>query len=155
MRTRESEEMYLETILLIKGKKANVRSVDIVEELGYAKSSVSRGVNLLVKKGYITLDHVTGDIEFTEKGKSKARNIYERHLILTQKGRLFFKGIDHRLYALRIHLVKKLDLLREHVELTLEVFHLIVIHVQHDAGCETLKISLVKLFHHFLLISAS
>ena len=36
MRTRESEEMYLETILLIKGKKANVRSVDIVEELGYA-----------------------------------------------------------------------------------------------------------------------
>ena len=84
MRTRESEEMYLETILLIKGKKANVRSVDIVEELGYAKSSVSRGVNLLVKKGYITLDHVTGDIEFTEKGKSKARNIYERHLILTR-----------------------------------------------------------------------
>ena len=78
-----------------------------------------------------------------------------RHLILTQKGRLFFKGIDHRLHALRIHLVKKLDLLCEHVELTLEVFHLIVIHVQHDAGCETLKISLVKLFHHFLLISAS
>lgn len=37
MRTRESEEMYLETILLLKKKKGNVRSVDVVEELGYAK----------------------------------------------------------------------------------------------------------------------
>ena len=50
MRTHESEEMYLETILLLKQRKANVRSVDVVEELGYAKSSVSRAVNLLVKK---------------------------------------------------------------------------------------------------------
>ena len=36
MRTNESEEMYLETILLLRGRKASVRSVDIVEELGYA-----------------------------------------------------------------------------------------------------------------------
>ena len=42
MRTHESQEMYLETILLLRMRKANVRSVDIVEELGYAKSSVSR-----------------------------------------------------------------------------------------------------------------
>ena len=53
MRTRESEEMYLETILLLKQKKNNVRSVDVVEELDYAKSSVSRGVNLLVKNGFM------------------------------------------------------------------------------------------------------
>ena len=72
MRTRESEEMYLETIFLLKRKKTAVRSVDIVEELDYAKSSVSRGVNLLVKKGYITHDHATGDIEFTQTGRLKA-----------------------------------------------------------------------------------
>lgn len=84
MRTRESEEMYLETILLLKQKKANVRSVDVVEELDYAKSSVSRGMNLLVKNGYITMDHLTGDIEFTEKGREKAQNIYERHRVLTK-----------------------------------------------------------------------
>ena len=40
MRTRESEEMYLETILLLKQKSANVHSVDVVGELNYAKSSV-------------------------------------------------------------------------------------------------------------------
>ena len=50
-RIRESEEMYLETILRLKQKSANVRSVDVGEELGYAKSSVSRGVNLLKDKG--------------------------------------------------------------------------------------------------------
>ena len=83
MRTRESEEMYLETILLLKQKKATVRSVDVVEELDYAKSSVSRGMNLLVKKGYITMDHMTGDIEFTRQGREKAQNIYERHRVLT------------------------------------------------------------------------
>lgn len=84
MRTRESEEMYLETILLLKQKKANVRSVDVVEALDYAKSSVSRGMNLLVKNGYITMDRVSGDIEFTDAGKIKAQNIYDRHRILTR-----------------------------------------------------------------------
>ena len=84
MRTRESEEMYLETILLLKQKSTNVHSVDVVEELNYAKSSVSRGMNRLVKNGYITMDRVTGVIEFTEKGREKAQNIYERHRVLTK-----------------------------------------------------------------------
>ena len=52
-RIRESEEMYLETILLLRIKQANVRAVDVGEELGYAKSSVSRGLSLLKKKGYM------------------------------------------------------------------------------------------------------
>ena len=87
-RTRESEEMYLETILLLHRKKANVRAVnvravDVCDELGYVKSSVSRGVNLLKKKGYITIDVATGDIEFTDTGRKKAEGIYERHKILT------------------------------------------------------------------------
>ena len=84
MRTRESEEMYLETILLLKQKSTNVHSVDGVGELNYAKSSGSRGMNLLVKNGYITMDRVTGVIEFTEKGREKANNIYERHRVLTK-----------------------------------------------------------------------
>ena len=71
-RTRESEEMYLETILLLHREHANVRAVDVGEELGYAKSSVSRGVNLLKDKGYIEIDPATGNITFTEAGKKKA-----------------------------------------------------------------------------------
>lgn len=83
MRTPESEEMYLETIYLLKAHKGSVRSVDVVEELGYAKSSVSRGVNLLQSKGYITINAVTGDIQLTPDGMKKASQVYERHRVLT------------------------------------------------------------------------
>lgn len=83
-RIRESEEMYLETILLLRRTKAYVRAVDVCDELGYVKSSVSRGVNLLKKKGYITVDAATGDIEFTDAGRKKAEDVYDRHQTLTK-----------------------------------------------------------------------
>lgn len=81
MKVYESEEMYLETILNLKSKKSLVRSVDIVEELGYAKSSVSRAVNLLDKKGYIVIEK-NGEITLTEQGRKKAESIFERHNVL-------------------------------------------------------------------------
>ena len=83
-RTRESEEMYLETILLLHKGQPNVRAVDVRDELGYVKSSVSRGVNLLEKKGYIHIDRETGNLTFTDSGKKKAEGIYERHQTLTK-----------------------------------------------------------------------
>lgn len=79
----ESEEMYLETILLLKKTRACVRSVDIVEELGYAKSSVSRAVNLLLKNGYIEIDG-NGEIALTSSGLRKAEDVYEKHRVLTE-----------------------------------------------------------------------
>ncbi len=82
MRDHESEEMYLETILVLKGEKAAVRSIDIAERLGYAKSSVSRGVNLLNDKGYIKIDD--GFILFTEAGEKKAKSVFDRHNVLTE-----------------------------------------------------------------------
>ncbi len=83
MRNNESEEMYLETILRLKERKASVRSVDIVDELNYAKSSVSRAVNLLKKHGYINIAE-SGEITLTESGREKAVGIFERHKIITQ-----------------------------------------------------------------------
>ena len=83
-RTRESEEMYLEAILLLQGEHPNVRAVDVRAELGLAKSSVSRGVNLLEKKGYIHIDRETGNLSFTDAGIKKAESIYERHQTLTK-----------------------------------------------------------------------
>ena len=83
MKDHESEEMYLETILLLRGEKAAVRSIDIAEKLGYAKSSVSRGVNLLQDRGYIKIDD-DGFIGFTPEGEQKAKSVYDRHLTLTK-----------------------------------------------------------------------
>ena len=71
---KESEEMYLETILVLKQKRSSVLSINVAEELGYSRASVSRGVNLLVKKGYITIAQ-GGEIDFTPQGKAKAENV--------------------------------------------------------------------------------
>ena len=73
-RTRESEEMYLETILRLYDKRPAVRAVDISEELGFAKK----------KRGFISVDRRSGQIVFTEAGKAKAESIFERHRVLTE-----------------------------------------------------------------------
>ncbi|NLZ25656.1 MAG: metal-dependent transcriptional regulator [Clostridiales bacterium] len=82
MPIHESGENYLETILILKEEKGAVRSVDIVEKLGYAKSSVSRAVNNLKKIGYISVSK-DGRIDFTKKGIERAQSIYNRHKIIT------------------------------------------------------------------------
>ncbi len=121
MRTHESEEMYLETILLLRQKLAAVRSVDIVETLGYAKSSVSRAVGLLNKKGFIAIDGA-GDITLTEAGAQKAKGIYERHRVITKA--LTLIGADEELAetnACRIeHVISEemFGLLKKYVEET-------------------------------------
>ncbi len=83
MKYRESEEMYLETILLLKKKSSCVHSIDIATELDYSRPSVSRAVNLLQNNGYITIEK-GGEINFTDKGLARATEIYERHNIITK-----------------------------------------------------------------------
>ena len=41
MKIQESAENYLETILILKNKNGAVRSIDIANELGFSKPSVS------------------------------------------------------------------------------------------------------------------
>ena len=79
----ESREMYLETILVLKKRKGQVRSVDIANELDFSKPSVSRAVGILEDDGYITRDK-SGLIYLTEEGKAKAKDIYEKHKYLTK-----------------------------------------------------------------------
>ena len=77
---RESEEMYLETILVLTQKGKNIRSIDIANELNYSRASVSRAINLLKIRGYIVVEN--GIISFTDEGYKKASDIYERHNII-------------------------------------------------------------------------
>ena len=82
MRIQESGEMYLETILILSRSTPHVRSIDIVEHMGFSKPSVSRAVGLLKNGGYISVDD-DGYITLTELGLEIAEKIYERHNILT------------------------------------------------------------------------
>lgn len=79
----ESGEMYLETILILKRRNGQVRSIDIARELNFSKPSVSRAVGILKEDAYISIDS-KGYIELTEKGNKVASDIYEKHKILTE-----------------------------------------------------------------------
>jgi Mn-dependent DtxR family transcriptional regulator len=55
--------------------------VDIAEELGYSRPSVSRAVGLLSKKEYIEINK-RGEIVLTQAGEARAQEIYERHELI-------------------------------------------------------------------------
>lgn len=82
MKIQESAENYLETILVLQQKNPAVRSIDIVNELGFTKPSVSVAMKNLRENGYILMDG-DGYITLTEKGLSIAESVYERHRLLT------------------------------------------------------------------------
>lgn len=82
MKIMESAENYLETILVLKNKGKQVRSIDIVSETGYTKPSISRAVKALKESGYISIDE-HGYIELNQSGKEIAEKIYERHTFLS------------------------------------------------------------------------
>ena len=84
MRTfiNESAEDYLETILILSKKLPVVRSVDIANEMGFKKSSVSIAMKNLREKNHITVTDA-GYIYLTESGKAIADMIYERHEMLS------------------------------------------------------------------------
>lgn len=83
MQIHQSGEDYLETILILENKTGYVRSIDVANELGYTKASISRAMSILRKDNYITMDN-SGQIHLTEKGLKKASQIYERHKIITE-----------------------------------------------------------------------
>lgn len=80
----ESQEDYLEDILVIRERQGGVRSIDIVAETGYSKPSISRAVHLLQERGLVTIDSDSGQIFLTSAGEKQARRIYDRHLTLSK-----------------------------------------------------------------------
>lgn len=61
MAIHESGQMYLETIYILRQTKSFVRAIDVGEQMGYTKPSVSRALSILKKDGYV---------EWTEKAQS-------------------------------------------------------------------------------------
>lgn len=93
---QESGEMYLETILVLSQKKDHVRSIDICEEMGYSKPSVSRAMSILRTGKYIEMDD-NNYITLTKSGRAIAEKIYERHNVISKL--LMKVGIDEKTAA--------------------------------------------------------
>ncbi len=83
MKIHQSAENYLETIFMLSKKGGSVRSIDIANELGFSKPSVSIAMKNLRENGFID---VMGDgtIILLPPGKEIAESLYNRHTILTE-----------------------------------------------------------------------
>lgn len=82
MKIQESAENYLETILILHQRIGDVRSVDIANELGYSKPSISIAMRNLRENNYISVDK-NGFITLLPPGQEIAERMYERHTFLT------------------------------------------------------------------------
>lgn len=83
MKIQESAENYLETILILNKRNGSCRSIDIANELGYSKPSVSIAMKNLRENGYIDVMG-DGNIVLLEPGQKIAENLYKRHTMLTE-----------------------------------------------------------------------
>ena len=87
-KNRESVEMYLETILRLSLRKPEVHSIDVANEMGFSKPSVSVAMKNMREDGLITMDEMN-HIHLTDKGQEVAESVFERHSVLTK----LFEGL--------------------------------------------------------------
>lgn len=93
MKVLKAAENYLETILVLQQRQSAVRSIDVVNELGHAKPTVSVMMKKLRENGYIKMDQ-DGFITLTTTGRTIAQKIYERHQVIAQM--LIALGVDEK-----------------------------------------------------------
>ena len=93
---RESIENYLETIYMLRLKKGAVRSVDVAEEMGYSKPTISVVMKKLKEQDLVSIDSA-GDIILSPEAERIAARTYERHVVLT--GILISLGVDEKTAA--------------------------------------------------------
>ena len=77
MKIQKSAQDYLETMLMLHQRRGFIRSVDVAEQLGVTKPSVSYATKRLRENGY-------GLITLTQAGLDIAQSMYERHTVLTE-----------------------------------------------------------------------
>lgn len=91
MKLHTSGEDYLKAIYIFQNDKGMVRSIDVAEQMGVSKPSVSHAVKLLRKGGFLIMnDDYT--LHLTDLGKEIAKKLYERHQYFTE--RLTDAGVD-------------------------------------------------------------
>lgn len=83
MEVGETIENYLETIFILLQDQKQIRSIDVVNKMGYSKPTISIMMKQLRENDYIKMDQ-EGYISLTDSGTKIATKIYERHNILAE-----------------------------------------------------------------------
>ncbi|PXX52982.1 DtxR family iron (metal) dependent repressor [Hungatella effluvii] len=79
-----SRENYLKIIYILKKANGEVRSIDIANYMELSKPSVCAAVKQLQTQGYI-IKAGNGIIELTDRGRSEAERVFERHCFFEEK----------------------------------------------------------------------
>ena len=125
MRVYESAEDYLEAILVVGKRRGLVRSIDIANELGYSKPSVSIAMKKLRENACVEMDN-DGYIRLLPAGAEIAERIYERHQTLTDF--FVYLGVDRE--------VASADACKVEHGLSEETFGRIKEHVRRTMGAD-------------------
>jgi Mn-dependent DtxR family transcriptional regulator len=90
MKTNQSSEDYLESILLLSRETEYVHRVDVARKIGVSQPAVQKAINILRSEGYVECDGM--HIYLTPQGEEYAKRIYERHCVISK----FFEslGVD-------------------------------------------------------------
>lgn len=83
MEISEATENYLETILILSKKKPELHAIDICDELGYSRPTLSVVLKRMKKEGLIAVDE-NNHITLTDEGRKIADKIYERHTVISK-----------------------------------------------------------------------
>lgn len=82
MNNKESREDYLERILMLEEKNGKVRAIDIANDMGFSKPSISIALKKLKKDNLISVS-IDNIIMLTEEGRKIASMTYEKHKVIS------------------------------------------------------------------------
>lgn len=78
----QSEEDYLESILLISKQQEVVHRIDVARDLGVSGAAVNKAVKILLEKGYV--EEEGKHLRLTRAGEKYAREVFEKHCLIKQ-----------------------------------------------------------------------
>jgi Mn-dependent DtxR family transcriptional regulator len=76
----QSEEDYLESILLISRRQEQVHRIDVARDLGVTGAAVNKAVKILLDKGYVREEGK--HLSLTKEGEEYATAVFEKHCII-------------------------------------------------------------------------
>lgn len=79
-RNNQSEEDYLESILILSDRLPVVHRIEVSRRLGVSQAAVNKAVKLLCARGYVYEDGK--HLYLTESGRAYASSVYEKHCII-------------------------------------------------------------------------
>lgn len=75
VKSNESEEDYLESILLLSEKLPYVHRIEVAKKIGVSQAAVNKAVKLLCERGYVYEDGK--HLYLTEEGRDYASSVYQ------------------------------------------------------------------------------